>query len=460
MNQDIKILDYRNFDFNQLQYYDPLQSRGGAYLANISYLISNDKSSVPIYIQTPKLKVVGGVTNTIKKIYIELELDASENVEFYNFLTKFEEMNLIICHRKSKKWFGRHFPLEEIDKSYQGCIKPNRGKSPSIKVNLQIVRSQVLTEIYRDETTLTTMDYVQDGDFVICILEISCLRFLKSKFSCDINVSQIRVFKPELKNKLTGYHINDEMIEPINFVPGSYDESGDETDEIQNDVTESEPPQSNQVEVNYKLEQNEQNELNEQNEQNKLIQLHIEHENMIQQAEKYEQDKLKQLQIEQEKLIQLQAEEARLKQLQAEQEKQNNKNNNTSNNNNDNNYNNTNDNIDGNDNIDNDNIDGNDNYDYHRNEITKTTGKNNDFLIEELDDLSDCELGEVNFGINKSMISQQIEEQQAMLRKLMSNYEDFQEKYQQEANQFRNRIQEQQERYREQCHRYNIIPEF
>lgn len=455
MNQDIKILDYRNFDFNQLQYYDPLQSRGGAYLANISYL-ADDKSSVPIYIQTPKLKVVGGVTNTIKKTYIELELDSSENVEFYNFLTKFEEMNLIICHRKSKKWFGRHFPLEEIDKSYQGCIKPNRGKSPSIKVNLQIVRGQVLTEIYKDETSQISMDYVQDGDYVICILEISCLRFLKSKFSCDINVSQIRVFKPELKSKLTGYHINDEMIEPINFVPGSQDDSGDEIDEIQNDISEHYQPQSNHVDVNYKLEHtipnisNNSNNPNNPNisdkqlsEQDKLIQLHIEQENMIQQAEKYEQEKLKQLQIEQEKLMQLQAEEAKLKELQDEQEKQLNIDTNNHTDENDTNI-----------------RDTNDDFDYHRNEITKTTGKNNDFLIEELDDLSDCELGEVNFGINKSMIAQQIEEQQTMLRKLMSNYEDFQEKYQQEANQFRNRIQEQQERYREQCHRYNIIPEF
>lgn len=426
MNQEPQILDYRNFDFNKLEYYDPLQTKGGSYLSNINYLF-NENKSIPIYIQTPRLRVAGEIVKTSRKTYIELELDSSDssNLEFYNFLTKFDETNLVTCHRRSKHWFGFQFPLDDIDKSYDGSIKSNRGKSPSIKLNLQTIRSNIVTEIYNDRKKPTNIDYIESGDYVVAIIEIDGLKFGKSRFLFDMSVSQIKVFKTDTKGKLIGYHIQDEQI--IKFQPGK-----DDNDEILSDIEEDDnhrisPKIDDSLDTGYN------NTVNDEVEQIELPDNEIEYDNEVNDIQ--EEHKI------------------------------------NSDNDDDNNY--------DDDNVNNHDNDGQEdikelkkmndeiNVNYSMDEVQKPI--NNDFVsnvknttrqyYEDIDDITD-ELNTVNFGIDDNQYQYQVAEVRDNLRKLMNDYELYKDDCQYKMNNYRTKISSTTEQYHELCHRYNVKPEF
>jgi hypothetical protein len=413
MNQEPQILGYENFDFNRLEYHDPLQTKGGSYVTNINFQL-DDSKSIPIYIQTPRLKVVNGVVSTTRKTYIELELDSSDksNLEFYNFLVKFDEINLRTCHRRSKSWFGQQFPLDDIDKSYDGPIKANRGHCPSIKLNLQTVRGHILTEIYNDKKQSTDSNYINEGDFVVAIIEIDGLKFGKSRFLFDMSVSQIKVFKEEVKSKLTGYHIKDERVNQVSFYPGQ-DNDDEYLSEVEDDERKKKSP--NIDDSLYQNEDNEDNEDNENNENNE------DDENNENNEDNENNDK--------DDVVNEAVYDGEVHYLKSEHNQELKANSN--------------------------------NVDYKFQKENKNNFVENAKQTTRLyfDDMEE-ELSTVNFGIDDSYYHEQVNGMRDNLRKLMSDYESYKEECQQNIEKYRQNIGENTEHYRELCHRYNINPEF
>ena len=52
-----------------------------------------DNQTIPIYIQTPKLKTSSGIILNDTRSYIDLELDKN-HLGFYEFITNLDEQNL------------------------------------------------------------------------------------------------------------------------------------------------------------------------------------------------------------------------------------------------------------------------------------------------------------------------------------------------------------------------------
>jgi hypothetical protein len=433
MNQEPQILDFRNIDFNKLEYHDPLRTKGGSYITNINYSM-DDNTSVPIYIQTPRLKVVNGIIKRTRKANIELELDSSDstNFEFYNFLTKFDETNLVTCHRRSSTWFGRQFPLDDIDKSYDGPIKSNRNRSPSINLNLQTVRSNIVTEIYNDQRKSTNADYVEPGDYVVAIIEIDGLKFGTTRFVFDMSVSQIKVFKEEVKGKLTGYHIQDEPT--IGFMPGQ-DEENQYLSDVEDDEHRNTPNINESLDAEY-TNDNQVYEtgsipLNQDIPVDDIQVINNDGQTVTAEDEPLFEDTIQQSELDDNK--------------------------------NDNQYDNHNDNQNDNQNdikefrTDNVEVDVN----YTTEDVQKLS--HNDFVSdaktrEYFEDLD--ELNTINFGINDEQYKYQIHEIRDGVRQLMNDYEAYKDECQHQLNDYRTKIDSTTEQYRELCHRYNEQPEY
>ena len=61
MSKDtIKILNFRNLDFDKLEYYQPNQTNYGSHIGNISYRLTKN-NVMPVYIETPKLITTSGL---------------------------------------------------------------------------------------------------------------------------------------------------------------------------------------------------------------------------------------------------------------------------------------------------------------------------------------------------------------------------------------------------------------
>lgn len=420
MNQEPQILDFRNLDLNKLEYHDPLRTKGGSYISNINYSI-DENTSVPIYIQTPRLRVVNGVIKRTRKAYIELELDSSDNTnfEFYNFLTKFDETNLVTCHRRSSTWFGRQFPLDDIDKSYDGPIKPNRGRSPSINLNLQTVRSNIVTEIYNDRKKPTNADYIEPGDYVVAIIEIDGLKFGTTRFVFDMSVSQIKVFKEEVKGKLTGYHIQDEPT--IGFIPGQ-DEENQYLSDVEDDERRNTPDINDSLDAEY----TNGNQVY-QTEPEPIIEPKPEPVVESEPAPVIEQEPVVEPVVEPEPVVESEPEPVVEQDDIKELKKDNNE----------------------------------VNVSYSVDDVQKPS--HNDFVSnaktrEYFDDLD--ELSAVNFGIDNDQYRYQVDEIRDGIRQLMTDYETYKEECQYQLNDYRSKIENATEQYRELCHRYNVQPEY
>ena len=92
MSKDtIKILNFRNLDFDKLEYYQPNQTNYGSHIGNISYRLTKN-NVMPVYVETPKLITTSGILKIDNKFYMEFEIDLSNNDNpFYDFITKFEK---------------------------------------------------------------------------------------------------------------------------------------------------------------------------------------------------------------------------------------------------------------------------------------------------------------------------------------------------------------------------------
>jgi hypothetical protein len=212
MSKDtIKILNFRNLDFDKLEYYQPNQTNYGSHIGNISYrLVKNNV--MPVYIETPKLITTSGIIKIDDKFYMEFEIDLGNNDNpFYDFITKFDEKNIINCHFNSKSWFNKQIPYNVIEDYYKSPLKlQSSRKNPIFKVRLPSYRGKVLTEIYNQKKELVDISKVNEGDEVVGIIGFAGLRFLSHQFVAEWELYKLKLLKDTSSFKMpSGYLFSD-----------------------------------------------------------------------------------------------------------------------------------------------------------------------------------------------------------------------------------------------------------
>ena len=148
----MKVIDYKKFQLSKLVYDKPVKSKGGCLMTKTGYKLDNQ--TIPIYIQTPKLKTNSGIILNDTRSYIDLELDKN-HLGFYEFITNLDEQNLTTTHSNSEEWFGQTLPMDVIDDFYNSPLKMSKlEKAPNVKFKIPVSKGRPLCEIFGKMPTL------------------------------------------------------------------------------------------------------------------------------------------------------------------------------------------------------------------------------------------------------------------------------------------------------------------
>ena len=210
-NNKTKLINYANINFDKIEYSIPYKSDTGYYTSLCTYRIANN-IVIPLLIETPRLKS----SNTIikadgDKLYVDLEIPIDS--EFYDFINKFDTNNINNCQDNSKEWFGRNIPLTVIENYYKpSMIIRNSGKNYILRANIPIYKGNIACEFFNINRELVSSTYLSPGDDVICIIEISNMKFYSKSFICEWEVKKMKILK-NIENKPTiinsGYIFSD-----------------------------------------------------------------------------------------------------------------------------------------------------------------------------------------------------------------------------------------------------------
>lgn len=213
----INILRYENLNLDNLEYVFPQKTAFGMFMSNIYYRTKYNKTE-PINIETPILTARTSIVKVNNKYYLEVELDIASN--FYNFISTFDEKNVLNCHTNCREWFGQQFPYPVIEDFYKSPIKlKNKGKSPVLKINIPSYRGKILPEIYNIDRELIDPGYVDENDKIVCQIYCSGLKFYQQQFIFEWELIKLKVLKKTKQTFLpSGYTFND-----INDIPTNID---------------------------------------------------------------------------------------------------------------------------------------------------------------------------------------------------------------------------------------------
>ena len=212
MQKAPKILNYKNVALEKYEYLRPHKAQAGNYQSICNYRLSRNEL-LPFYFETPKLKTTSGIVRLDNKFYIDLELPQSgETSSFYQFLLKNDEQNITICHENSKEWFSNTMPLNIVESYYKTPIllKPN-GQMPILRLHLPSYKGNILTELYNiRKEKINDILAIQEGDYIVGIVEFIGLSFLSQKFSPIYELQKIKIFKDnDYRNIPSGYIFSD-----------------------------------------------------------------------------------------------------------------------------------------------------------------------------------------------------------------------------------------------------------
>jgi hypothetical protein len=208
-----KIFNYNNLSFDKLEYFQPHKTNQNTQVSTVSYRLKPNLT-LPIYIETPKLKTLSGVIKLENRFYIDLELDTNT---FYDFITNLDEKNVMSCHYHSHEWFNQRIPLDVIEDYYKSPVRLQRGgKLPILRVRIPSHNGKILAEFYNNNRDNIDMSKVSAGDEVVCILEFVGLRFLSQQFIAEWSLSKLKLMRTTTDQTVipSGYYFSD-VVEPI-----------------------------------------------------------------------------------------------------------------------------------------------------------------------------------------------------------------------------------------------------
>ncbi len=193
----MKVIDYKKVKLPNIRYHEPVKTAGGCLISRTFY--KHLDQEIPIYIQTPRLRVNSDLEILDSKTYIELELD-KRHINFYEFINNIDDQNIRETFKNSEDWFQEKLPMDVVDDFYKTNIKMRKyNKSPIIKFKIPLYKnnSRKSCDIFGDDLKPVEVSEIKQKTDVICILELEGIKFFKQRFETEWKVVQLRVYKPK-----------------------------------------------------------------------------------------------------------------------------------------------------------------------------------------------------------------------------------------------------------------------
>ena len=252
----ITITDYRNIDINQIELKKPEKIKGSYY--SFAQYKGNE-----IYIKTPMLTNLTNIVKLDTRCYIELDLDISneENNEFYEFLSNFDDNNILKIHKESNSWFNKEFPLDIVEEFYTSPLKHKN--NPKLKLKVPVTKNKIDCSIYdKNNVSITNLN---ENNKVICLLKFCGLKFLSQQVISEWIPIQIKTNEIATQSNME-YLINDNFKNNIESTEPELTEpelSEPELSEPESTEPESTEPEISFVKISDTQDEISDNELNE-----------------------------------------------------------------------------------------------------------------------------------------------------------------------------------------------------
>jgi len=188
-----------NFPFDKIKLLHPKGLQGGTYCSKI--VINDDE---PILIQTPKCLTKSGIHKTQKDIYCDLKFSINSN-DFLNWIENLEETIRDLIFEKRNHWFHNEMDLDMIEYHWQNVLRLYKKNNKLLRCYIKkpkYFNSVDLIQIYDEEENKLSLDDFNNifknknnNSNIICILEISELKFTSQSFIIEFNLRQAMVLK-------------------------------------------------------------------------------------------------------------------------------------------------------------------------------------------------------------------------------------------------------------------------
>ena len=214
-----------NFDFSKITLSQPYSIQGGSYFTKLLY------NTQQLYIQGPKCFTKQGIINSNQKIYTDLLLSQCDN----NFIEWFENLetklqNLI--YDKRNLWFHNELEITDIETAFTSPVKLYKsGKKYLIRCNLgriQGLNFESPIRIFNENEIDIKLKDITNETPIICILEISGIRFSSRSFNIDINIKQIMAIQSESTFDKCLINLNPESEENLEMLDDNEDQDEDQ----------------------------------------------------------------------------------------------------------------------------------------------------------------------------------------------------------------------------------------
>lgn len=196
----IKLLDFKNIDTSKIEYMPPEKQRN-SHFSRAKY------DGEDIYIKTTKLVNKNGMIKNDNRAYIDLEF--TENNDFYDFMCNLDESCINAIHINSENWFNKEFPKDIIEEFYLGPLKHKA--IPKLKLKIPLSKQSIDCLVY-DNVGNCTQD-IGINNSVICVLQFIGLKFLKQQVIAEWRPIQIKtsnVIQVQTKNFLIEDNLEEE----------------------------------------------------------------------------------------------------------------------------------------------------------------------------------------------------------------------------------------------------------
>ena len=190
MENIIQPNDMVNFDFSNISLKNPKPIQGGSFLSSIKN--NNDA----LIIQTPKIKTKKGITQTNKHIYTDLVFE-NEHSEFVEWIENLQENVRDIILAKSENWFHEPVTLDEIEYNWNDSFRTYKQTKQLLRTFIHKNKgiSSNLLKIYDSDYKSKHINDIKSDTTIICILEISGLKFSSTSFQLDFCLRQVMVLE-------------------------------------------------------------------------------------------------------------------------------------------------------------------------------------------------------------------------------------------------------------------------
>lgn len=191
---DINKIKFSDVPYNKLQYINIGNEKIEKNIHYIDIYYNNDA----LYIQLPKTKLyMMNYENNVLKIIIDEKMND-------DFIKKLEEYIIKVVHKNSELWFNKKFTMNKII----NCIVRN----------VNYVKENIIMTLTLDKECkffnqygilLNDIESIKTNEILdmVCIIKIDNLQFIDNKFTYNIVLEQVKVYKD---TKITEYSILDD----------------------------------------------------------------------------------------------------------------------------------------------------------------------------------------------------------------------------------------------------------